>query len=98
MRGEFGHPARLAGIAICGLSLIQLKMVFDGTDGRDAIGCEERLLAGLAWAARRRGRRKICPLTSAPVSTANRGLFHLRRKGYVVVARRWSSGDLRVWT
>jgi putative endonuclease len=59
------------------------------------IGCEERLLAGLAWAARRRGRKEDLPAhLGAGVDGETAALFHLRRKGYVVVARRWSSGDL----
>jgi len=59
------------------------------------IGCEERSLAGLEWVARIRGRGEALPahlVTGIEGETA--ALFYLRRKGYVVVARRWSSGDV----
>jgi putative endonuclease len=68
------------------------------------IGCEERALAGLKWAARRRGGAEELPahlVTGIDGETA--AFFHLRRKGYTVVARRWSSGgvpgdvDLIAW-
>ena len=55
----------------------------------------EGTVAGLGWIARRRGRREGL---AAHLATGNdgeiAGFFHLRRKGYIVVARRWSSGDL----
>jgi len=59
------------------------------------IRCEERALAGLAWAARQRGRSDALPahLTTG-IDGETAALFHLRRKGYAVAARRWSSGDL----
>jgi len=59
------------------------------------IGCEERALASLAWAARQRGRSDALPahLTTG-IDGETAALFHLRRKGYIVAARRWSSGDL----
>ncbi|MGD0800902.1 MAG: YraN family protein [Terracidiphilus sp.] len=59
------------------------------------IGCEERSLAGLEWLARRRGRADDLPahlVTGIDGETA--AYFHLRRKGYIVVARRWASGEL----
>jgi len=59
------------------------------------IGCEEGLLASLDWVARRRGVVSILPahlVTGIDGETA--AFFHLRRKGYTVVARRWSSADL----
>lgn len=56
----------------------------------------ERVLAGLDWVSRRRGR---LPWTPAHLLTGLEGedaaYFHLRRKGYNVVARRWSAGELR---
>jgi putative endonuclease len=59
------------------------------------IGCEERVLAGLRWAARRRGPAEGLPAHLATgIDGENAAFFHLRRKGYTVVARRWSSGDL----
>jgi putative endonuclease len=55
----------------------------------------ERGLAGLDWVAQRRGRMESLP---AHLTTGMEGedaaFFHLRRKGYTVVARRWSSGDM----
>jgi len=59
------------------------------------IGCEERALAGLDWAARRRGRGGALPEHLATgIEGELAAFFFLRRKGYVVVARRWSSGDV----
>jgi putative endonuclease len=59
------------------------------------IGCEERVLAGLTWAARRRGRSNALPAHLATGIDGERAaLFYLRRKGFTVVARRWSSGEL----
>jgi putative endonuclease len=59
------------------------------------IGCEERALAGLAWAAQRRGRSEAQPAHLATgIDGEDAAFFYLRRKGYIVVARRWSSGDL----
>jgi putative endonuclease len=68
------------------------------------IGCEERMFAGLAWAGRQRGLAEALPahlVTGMEGETA--AFFYLRRKGYTVVARRWSSGgvpgdvDLIAW-
>jgi len=59
------------------------------------IGCEERALAGLAWAARQRGPIEAQPAHLATgIDGETAALFYLRRKGYAVAARRWSSGDL----
>ncbi len=59
------------------------------------IGCEERAMAGLAWIVSRRGRSEsLAPHLATGIAGENAALFHLRRKGYTVVARRWSSGDL----
>ena len=59
------------------------------------IGVEERSLAALAWVALRRGRATSLP---AHLVTGIEGedavFFYLRRKGYIVVARRWSSGNV----
>jgi putative endonuclease len=59
------------------------------------ITCLERALAGLDWAAQRSRRAAALP---AHLVTGTDGedaaYFYLRRKGYVVVARRWSSGNL----
>jgi putative endonuclease len=68
------------------------------------IGVEERSLAGLAWVALRRGREAILPIHLVTgIEGEDAAFFYLRRKGYVVVARRWSSGlvpgdvDLIAW-
>jgi putative endonuclease len=63
--------------------------------GRVCIDWQERTLAGLARVARRRGRAGALPahlVTGIDGETA--AFFYLRRKGYTVVARRWSSGDV----
>ena len=59
------------------------------------IGCEERALAGFAWAARKRGRSDHLPAHLATgIDGETAAFFYLRRKGYTVVARRWSYGDV----
>jgi len=59
------------------------------------IGVEERSLAGLAWVAHRRGREASLPIHLVTgIEGEDAAFFHLRRKGYVVVARRWSSGNV----
>lgn len=55
----------------------------------------ERMLHGLDRLAARRGRASDLPehlITG--LNGEDAAFFHLRRKGYVVVARRWSSGDV----
>jgi putative endonuclease len=68
------------------------------------IGSEERVLALLGQMAQRFGASEKLPehlLTG--VEGEDAAFFHLRRKGYTVVARRWSSGtvpgdiDLIAW-
>jgi putative endonuclease len=54
----------------------------------------ERGLAGLNWAASRRERKTDLPAHLATgIEGEDAALFYLRRKGYVIVARRWSSGN-----
>jgi putative endonuclease len=58
------------------------------------IGCQERMLAGLTGMARwSRGNGEAAHLATGKAGE-EAAFFYLRRKGYVVVARRWSSGDL----
>ena len=55
----------------------------------------ERAMSGLDRMAARRGRNESLPehlVTGMEGEDA--AFFHLRRKGYTVVARRWSSGDV----
>lgn len=55
----------------------------------------ERALAGLERVARRRGQAGSLPAHLATgIEGENAAFFYLRRMGYTVVARRWSSGDL----
>jgi putative endonuclease len=59
------------------------------------MGSAQRAIAGLDW-LRRRNRAADLPahlLTGLEGEEA--AYFFLRRKGYTVVARRWSAGDLR---
>jgi putative endonuclease len=59
------------------------------------IGCEERALVGLDWVARQRGGTKaLAAHLATGIAGETAAFFHLRRKGYTVVARRWSSGEL----
>jgi putative endonuclease len=62
---------------------------------RMRIGGLERALSGMDRVTRWRGREAALPahlLTGLEGEDA--AYFHLRRKGYVVVARRWSAGNL----
>jgi putative endonuclease len=55
----------------------------------------ERALNGLHRFAHKRGRSGSLPAHLAVgIEGEDAALFHLRRKGYTIVARRWSSGDV----
>jgi putative endonuclease len=54
----------------------------------------ERTLEGLNWVARRRGRDAIAKHLAVGLEGEDAVFFYLLRKGYTVVARRWSSGDV----
>jgi putative endonuclease len=59
-------------------------------------GIFDRVLAGLDWIAERRGRTAAAPahlLTG--IEGEDAACSHLLRNGYIVVARRWSGGNLR---
>jgi putative endonuclease len=59
-------------------------------------GIFDRVLAGLDWVAERRGRSAAAPahlLTG--IEGEDAACSHLLRNGYIVVARRWSGGNLR---
>jgi putative endonuclease len=53
----------------------------------------ERSLAGLNRLARRRGPDMPAHLQTG-ISGEDAAFFYLRRKGYIVVARRWSAGNI----
>jgi putative endonuclease len=68
------------------------------------IAGQERGLAALSWMARRRGRPTTLPADhDTGIAGEEAAYFYLRRKGYIVVARRWSPGhqpgdiDLIAW-
>lgn len=55
----------------------------------------ERALRGLDRVAHWRGRKSALPAHLATgVEGEDAAYFHLRRKGYVIAARRWASGNL----
>jgi putative endonuclease len=55
----------------------------------------ERSLAWLHWMAKRRGGAASLPAHLATgIEGEDAAFFYLLRKGYVVVARRWSSGNV----
>jgi len=59
------------------------------------MGCAERTLAGLHWIASRRGGASALPAhLETGIEGEDAAFFYLRRKGYTVVARRWSSGSV----
>jgi len=68
------------------------------------IASQERGLAGLDWMARLHGRTSKLPAHLVTgIQGEDAAYFYLRRKGYIVVARRWSPGhkpgdiDLIAW-
>lgn len=62
---------------------------------RFRISVEERALTGLSRMAHRRGKWKTMPAHLATgIDGELAAFFHLRRKGYIVVGQRWSSGDV----
>jgi putative endonuclease len=55
----------------------------------------ERTLDGLDWLAKQRGRNADLPEhLQTGVEGEEAAFFYLRRKGYSVVARRWSAGNV----
>lgn len=66
-------------------------------------GCLQRALALLDGITRRRGRSSLPEHLATGIEGEDAAFHFLRRKGYVVVARRWSSGgtpgdlDLIAW-
>jgi putative endonuclease len=66
-----------------------------GWQERMRIDWLERLQSGLHWVAARRGRAASLPAHLVTgIEGENAAFFYLRRKGYTVVARRWSAGNL----
>jgi putative endonuclease len=62
---------------------------------RKRIDWLEHTLDGLSRVSRRRWRGVATPAhLLAGIDGERAALFHLRRRGYVVVARRWSAGNL----
>ncbi len=53
----------------------------------------ERTLAGLQRIAQRRGRSMAPAHLLTGIEGEQAAFFYLRRKGYIVVARRWSCGE-----
>jgi putative endonuclease len=54
----------------------------------------ERGIAGLDWIARRRNAPELPLHLQTGLAGEDAAFFELRRKGYTVVARRWSAGNL----
>lgn len=59
------------------------------------VALQERALHGLHWLSQKRGRTNSLPVhLVVGIEGEDAALFYLQRKGYTVVARRWSSGDV----
>jgi putative endonuclease len=59
------------------------------------IDCTERAVDGLKWMAQRRRASSAPPAhLTIGIEGEDAAYFYLRRKGYIVVARRWSPGNL----
>jgi putative endonuclease len=57
--------------------------------------CLQLVLSGLEWVARRRGRgRNLAPHLAVGIDGEDAAWLYLHRKGYSVVARRWSPGNM----
>jgi putative endonuclease len=57
--------------------------------------CVEQTQAGLEWLARRRDRAPNLPAhLEIGIKGEDLAYFHVSRKGYEVVARRWSAGNI----
>jgi putative endonuclease len=54
----------------------------------------ERSVAALDWIAKRRGGSNLPQHLVTGMSGEDVAFFELRRKGYTIVARRWSAGNL----
>ncbi|HEY3704461.1 MAG TPA: YraN family protein [Terracidiphilus sp.] len=54
----------------------------------------ERSIAALDWMVKRRGESRLPEHLVTGMSGEDAAFFELRRKGYIVVARRWSAGNL----
>ena len=54
----------------------------------------EHSLAGLHRFAGRRGQNRMPAHLAVGIDGEDAALFYLQRKGYTIVARRWSSGDV----
>ena len=66
-----------------------------GSLGKTRLKTLERALEGLDWLATRRGREAPLPEhLQTGVKGEQAASFYLRRKGYTVVARRWSAGNV----
>jgi putative endonuclease len=62
---------------------------------RMRVNCVERTVAGLDWLARARGRGRTQPAhLQVGLDGEEAVYFYLRRKGYEVVAKRWSGGNV----
>jgi putative endonuclease len=67
-----------------------------GTVARLRSACLARLLNGLDWVAKRRGRGiDFPPHLMTGIEGEDAACFYLMRNGYTVTARRWSSGNVR---
>jgi putative endonuclease len=58
------------------------------------IGLAERSLAALNRLASRRGRNAMPAHLAVGIDGEDAAFFYLQRKGFTIVARRWSSGDV----
>lgn len=88
-------PARQAQCGICALRRSGREWCAMGWLAQMRIGWEERAQAGLNWVAGRRGEAEsLAAHLAAGMEGETAAFFYLRRKGYTVVARRWSSGDV----
>lgn len=90
-RPALHRAARICAFRFCGRQLSAM-----GWLEQRRIGLLENTLAGLNRRARRSGGKADLPAHLATgIDGEDAAFFYLRRKGYIVVARRWSPGTER---
>lgn len=78
----------------CAFRLSSRKWFAMGWIEQTRINLLERAFAGSSWFARMRGTPPLPAHLATGIDGEDAAFFYLRRKGYTVVARRWSAGNL----
>ena len=88
-------PKILRKALICTFRRCSRKWCAMGWFAQRGVDCLERTLAGVEWVARHTQGAPLQPAhLEVGIKGENAAYFYLRRKGYIVVARRWAAGSL----